>query len=324
MPIEDELAEFFFEDIDCVVDNPEKFRSQLQIGSDAFKYLSSAENIGNFTQIAGAGTLVGAATSVGWFTSLGVLGKVGLGFGLVGTPVGWIALASVAGVASTYGVKRLFDSIKNESVTEIPNFINTPLDAIGASICELILPILLKISYVDGNFCKDERNVIEIYFVNKWGINESYIKNMIKETVENIDDFSFDNLSIALKEIESTGDCKFDTMSKEILSISRDVLMADGDTHESEIIEFCKLELALNPVGSGRNFDISSLIDSTKDLGNKVIESAEDTGSWLSKKYQDTSLQEVKSGLVNTVRDTNEWISKQSNNIGKWLSSKKK
>ena len=90
MPIEDELAEFFFEDIDCVVDNPEKFRSQLQIGSDAFKYLSSAENIGNFTQIAGAGTLVGAATSVGWFTSLGVLGKVGLGFGIgdEGSPKG--------------------------------------------------------------------------------------------------------------------------------------------------------------------------------------------------------------------------------------------
>ncbi len=326
MSIEDDLAGFFSEDLDVesVVDNPEKFRAQLKIGSDAFKYLSRAENVGDFTQIAGAGALAGAATSAGWFASLGVLGKVGLGFGLVGTPVGWIALAGVAGVASTYGVKCLFDSAKDASVTEIPKFINTPLDVIGASICELILPILLKISYADGSFCIKERNTIEKYFVEKWGINKSYIIGMISETEVNIDKFSFDNLSTALKEIESTGDCKFDIMSKEILSISKDVLMSDGVAHDSEVLEIKKLEEALSSKDCARRYDIDVLTQATKNAGVHIIDSAEDAKLWASKKYQDINLEDAKSEIVNIANDSSDWLSKKMKNTNKWLSSKNK
>jgi tellurite resistance protein len=283
MPIEDDLSDFFADSqrFNNVIKSPEKFRSQLQIGSDAFKYLSKAENIGNFTQIIGAGALAGTATSIVSTASLGVLGQIGLAVGVVSTPVGWIALAGAAGILTTYGAKRLFSSAKNEMVTEIPNFINTPLDVIGASICELILPILLKISYADDSFSENERSTIEDYFINKWGVDDLYIKKIIKDIETNIDSFSFDNLAAGLKEIESTGDCKFDTMSKEILSISNEVLMSDGASHKNEIIEIKKLEKALGAVNCETKFDKRIMIQSTKDLGAKAIDSVKTSGSWI-------------------------------------------
>ena len=282
MTINSDLESFFSDDwhINKVVKNPEKFRKQLQIGSNAFKYLSKAENIGDFTQVIGAGVLAGGATSVVHIASLGVLGQIGLAIGAISTPVGWITFAGAAGIAATYGAKRLFSSVKGEMVTEIPNFINTPLDVIGASICELILPILLKISYADGIFSKDERNTIESYFINKWGIDDLYIKSMIKEIEINISGFTFENLANTLKEVESTGDCNFATMSKEILLISKEVLSCDGIIHESELLEISKLEQAL----SSSNCKTKVTIQSTKDFGIKAVNSLKSSSSWIRKK----------------------------------------
>jgi len=245
MTIEDDLASFFSEDIDNIVADPEKFRKKLGIGSDAFKLLSKADKLDGFISSAA----VGGAGSLGvwavWSSSLGVLGNVAAFFGLVATPIGWVALAGGAGFATSYGINRLLGSAKQGAVTEIPNFINTPIDVLGGSICEVLAPILLKIAHADNDFSVEEKETISNYFTNQWGINPAYIENLISEIGNEFTEFDYVILADSLKELAlESGDMKYDYMVKQIISAAEEVMTSDGSIDERETQEIEKLKLA--------------------------------------------------------------------------------
>lgn len=241
MSIADDLNGFYSAGIANVVDDSDKFRKKLQIGGDAFRYLSNAENLGNFLTTIGGGAGLASLSYFGWYASMGVLSQIGLAVGLVSTPVGWFAAAGAGGVATVYGVRRIFRTIKKEAVTEVPNFINSPIDILADSICALICPILLKIAYADNDYSNHERDNIRNYFTMEWGINADYIDDLIRNCKSSLIDFNYEKLVPALKEIEKSGDIKYSTISNEIINISTIIISCDGHIHEDEKKELEKI-----------------------------------------------------------------------------------
>ena len=247
MATEDDLASFFAEDIENIVADPDKFRRKLGIGVDAFKLLSQADRLDAFLSSAAVGGASALGVFAAWSSSLGVLGTVGASIGLVATPVGWIALAGSAGLATSYGVKRLLRAAKKETVTEVPNFINTPIDVLGAAVCDLLTPISLKIAYADNNFSPEEKQFIIDHFTSQWGINSKYIENLIEDIGNDLSEFSYSKLATSLKELCSeSGDLEYDVMANEIISIAENVMTSDGHIDESEAKEIAELKLAFS------------------------------------------------------------------------------
>ena len=96
MSLEKDLQDFYSEEISSVVEDSEKFRRKLNIGFDAFKYLSNAENLGSFITTLSTGVGAASLTYFGWMASIGTLGKFGLLIGVMSTPAGWRAAAGAA------------------------------------------------------------------------------------------------------------------------------------------------------------------------------------------------------------------------------------
>jgi len=245
MSLETDLRDCFSEEITSVVEDSERFRRKLNIGSDAFRYLSNAENLGNFTTALSTGAGVASLTYFSWMSSIGMLGKIGLGIGIMGTPTGWLAAAGAGGAAMVFLTRRLFRSVKKEAVTEIPNFINTPLDVLGSAVFDLICPILIKIAYADGHIASQEYEKIKGYLINQWGINSDYVNGLLEYDKSKLRDFEWDGLSETLKDIEKTGDLKYSTMANEIIATAEEVMACDGEIHPEEQIEMEKLREAL-------------------------------------------------------------------------------
>jgi len=246
MAIETDLEEFFSRDIPRVVEDPEKFRKKLNIGMDAFRYLSNAEKLGNFTTTIATGTGAASLAYLGWFASLGTLGQLGLVVGLVSTPAGWVTAAGAGGVVTVIVARKLFRTIKKEAVTELPNFINSPLDVLGASVCDLISPILLKIAHSDGKYSRHEQDRITCYFIDQWGINSGYVSGLLDIGDDAIRDINWNDLSESLIEIERTGDIKYDSMKNEIVRVAEEVMSCDGVIHPDEQSEISRLKEALD------------------------------------------------------------------------------
>jgi tellurite resistance protein len=246
MSIETELHDFFSEEITSVVEDSDKFRRKLNIGSDAFKYLSNAENLGSFTTALSTGVGIASLTYFGWIASIGTLGQLGLLVGVMSTPAGWFAAAGAGCAATVLLTRRIFQSVKKEAVTEVPNFINSPLDILGSSICSFMCPILLKIAYADGHFTNHEHEKIKGYFIDQWGINSNYVDALLKCDETTLRNFEWDGLRTALKEIEKTGDLKYSAMASEIIITASEVMACDGEFHPQEKIEIDRLRKELS------------------------------------------------------------------------------
>ncbi len=240
MSFNDSLKSFFSDEVESVVDDADKFRKKLQIGSEAFKYLTKADNLGTFLTVLGGGGVASLGVTAAWATSLGVLGNIGLAIGAVSTPIGWIALAGTGGAAAVYGVKKLFKSVRQEAVTEVPNFINSPIDVLASSIFGLIAPILLKIAFADKEFSADEYTSIVEYFVSEWGLNRSYVESNLKTHQDNLNNFSYEGLTELIDSLAKTGDIKKNVLASEIMRVCDEVTTADG-----LVCKFEKAELEL-------------------------------------------------------------------------------
>jgi len=246
MSLETDLHDYFSEEVTSVVDDADKFRRKLNIGSDAFKYLTRADNLYNFTAALSTGAGVASLCYVGWLTSIGTLGQIGLAIGIISTPVGWLAAAGAGGTAAVLITRHVLQSFKKDSVTEVPNFINTPLDLLGASICDFMFPILLKIAFADGECAIDEEEHIKSYFIDQWGFNARYVDSQLKFDEDKLRNFEWSGLSSALKEIEKSGDLKYEAMASEIINAATEVMTCDGHIHPLEDIEIDKLKNSLH------------------------------------------------------------------------------
>ncbi len=245
MSLDDDLESFFGDGIECVVHDSDKFRRKLNIGADAFKYLSNAENLGAFTTAITSGAGAAGMALVGWYSSMGILSQIGFAIGFLSTPLVWVAVAGAGGAATAYLTQWIYQSAKTEAVTEIPNFINSPLDVLASSLCDLICPVLLKIAYADANFCQQERERIRTYFIDEWGIDTGYVDNLLNYDEAHLSSYNWTVLDQTLLAIEKSGDIKYSYLAEEIIQIAEGVMLADGIKHEGELEEIQKLKEAL-------------------------------------------------------------------------------
>lgn len=244
MDIASELEKFNFDCI-TVVEDADKFRAKLNIGSEAFKKLATAEKAGEALLALSAAGGGGAALFAGWFASLGMLAKLGFAVGLVATPYGPMAVAGSLAAAVLLAIRKFYMSIKKDAVVEVPKFINSPIDVLGMSICSLIHPIAIKVAHADGSADEKEKAVVKAYFVDQWGISARYVDQLDREVDAKSAASSYERLKADISRVEQTGDVKADTLASEIVAIAGDVIGADGRVDPSESVELDRLKAAL-------------------------------------------------------------------------------
>ncbi|MDG1816387.1 MAG: hypothetical protein P8H22_09835 [Glaciecola sp.] len=238
MDIHDELKDFFANEPQKVIADPIKFKNKLEIGANAYKYLSKVENIAPLLQGGALGSAVASAHFAG---SAGVLGALGL----ASTPVGWIALSGVVGAGIIYSGNYLLKNLKRQAVVEIPKYLNTPLDLIASSVIGFIAPIALKLANTDGEISGEERIFLVRYFENEWGFDPVYVEYNIEGFIDKLEQVDFDRISGTIDELVATGDVNKSAIIKHVTDVCEQICMIEqsGHTETEQQIELLKAAL---------------------------------------------------------------------------------
>lgn len=249
MTVENNTDSFSTSKIESVVEDDLRFKKQLKIGDDAYKILSAANKLSFLSDTIGwgvAGSSVASSTLVAsaFFSGNGLL--VTLGIVSAATPVGWVVGAGIVTTGAAYGFKKLFSKAEKEMVDTIPKYINTPLDLLATKLCELMIPIALKIANADGKVHPAELEHIQNHFTKVWGINGTYIENAIAEIRPNISKYYYSDLCSVLKQFtKDNQDCNYREICKDIVKFANGIAHADGEFHEKECFEIKYLEKKL-------------------------------------------------------------------------------
>lgn len=249
-----ENLEGMLDKADGVVRDDLKFKARLDIGDDAYRWLSMAKNLSGFlggTTAAGAAGWGGFVAANGaWMGGLSVLGKLGLAAGFVATPI-WVVAAGAAaagGVAGAYlGARRLLKKAEDEAYVKVPKFINTPLDVLASQLATLLAVPAVDMAAADGSVAECETSRLEEYFVNDWGYSPTYVHGVIKLQVETHSSFNFDGYIGHIREAcNATKELRFAKVREEILGIMREIMVTDQETRSSEEAVLTKWEAAMS------------------------------------------------------------------------------
>lgn len=272
----EDIAHFFSDDgPEAIVANPLVFKAKLKIGADAYQLLSKAKNLSTILETVTAGT-AGAGLAGGlWYAGLGTLGQVGLGLGLVSSPIGWIAAAGLGTGATVFAIKRALASTKNAAVAEIPHYINTPLDVMGASIVSLIGSSLYLVIKADNVIQESEKKFFIDYFVSEWGIDSKYAETQFR-ILENADPLvSPAWIGQMVDALCKTGDIKRSDLVSEILTIVENAVYADNEAHPAEVRVIEDLNNELTDPEPWYQASLNSAkqkVDETKDSLQKLFD----------------------------------------------------
>jgi len=199
---------------------------------------------------AGAAVSV-AKTSViatSFFTPTGWLAAIGIGTAV--TPIGWVVAAGVVTGGAWLGVTRYLKNNTESRVTVIPDFINTPLDALALGLFDLMAPLALKVADIDGDIHKSERELIEAYFIKQWGYDPNFVREGMAYTESNLSNFSIEVVARALAEYKKENpDCNFQVMTKEMLRFLNEIIEADNKIDEREKMVIQYIESIIREVG---------------------------------------------------------------------------
>jgi len=234
----DELQSPNHEDEPPIIDSPLQFKAKLNIGDEAYAYLSKADNIIDFSIKLSAGLGGGALAGVAWFATLGPFAKLAFLVGVTSTPVGWIVGVGALSSVLAYGLMKAREKTKDTTSITIPKHLNTPLDLLGQSVISLILPATVKMAMIDGRLCENERKVLGDYLAQEWGFNRCFIVNALTEQERLITEFDYEQYrqlviaaTCAVKEI------KYEVIKEDLLTILTEVMKADGNISPEEEIE---------------------------------------------------------------------------------------
>lgn len=157
------------EGVERVVAEPLRFKAKLAIGEEAYTSLRVVNRVRELWDVLGAaGTGAAVAKSslvaTSFFAPSGLLGALGIGTAV--TPIGWVAFAALASGGACYGLYRYLGNSKGSRVIEIPRFLNTPLDALGLALFDLIAPLALRLAQIDGQIELEERAYLTEHLVS--------------------------------------------------------------------------------------------------------------------------------------------------------------
>ena len=243
----------WFQDIETIISEPLNFKAKLAIGENAYTSLKVKNAAFQAWEVAGVATTaaVVAKSSVvasTFFAPSGFLAALGIGTAV--TPVGWVIAASVVTGGAWVGITRYLKKASAGRVTVIPRFINTPLDVLALGLFDLLAPLSLKVSAVDGNIDDARRKLIHDYFVREWGYDPGFVAEGINYTESRINEFSTRRLAQALAEFtRENRDCNFSMMSQEILGFLGNIVAVNGQLDQRQEREIEKIKAIFRVAG---------------------------------------------------------------------------
>jgi hypothetical protein len=236
----------WFQDVETIISEPLNFKAKLAIGEDAYTSLKVKNAAFQVWEVAGVATtaaVVAKSSLVAstFFAPSGFLAAIGIGTAV--TPVGWVIAASVVTGGAWVGITRYLKNASASRVTVIPKFINTPLDVLALGLFDLLAPLALKVSTVDGNFDDVKRKLIHDYFVKEWGYDPGFVTEGIKYTESKISEFSIRRLAQTLAEFtRNNPDCNFKIMSLEIVGFLGNIVAVDGKLDQRQEAEIGRIK----------------------------------------------------------------------------------
>ena len=249
-----------------VVSDTLRFKAKLGIGEDAYtstRYVKKVQELWDIAGVASSGAGVASSTTVAtmFFAPQGLLASVGLA-GTAATPIGWVLVAAFASGGAYYGVTRLMRDFGGGRVTVVPDFINTPIDLLGAGLFDLIAPLAVKLARIDGDYARLERAFIVEYFTQEWGYDPEYVEAALSIIEANADDAALNAMVSDLAEFKrSNPDCNYAAMAREIIGFLRELSVADFQLDEREDMAIERIEKILR---EGGRFSISRSLSSAR------------------------------------------------------------
>ena len=243
----------WFQDVETIISEPLNFKAKLAIGEDAYTSLKLKNAAFQAWEVAGVATTaaVVAKSSVvasTFFAPTGFLAAIGIG--TAATPLGWVIAAGVVSGGAWVGITRYLKKASASRVTVIPKFINTPLDVLALGLFDLLAPLALKVTAVDGCIDGAKRKLIEDYFIKEWGYDPDFVAEGINYTESKTDEFSTRGLAQALAEFtRDNRDCNFDMMSREILGFLGSIGAVDGILDQRQQREIEKISVIFKSAG---------------------------------------------------------------------------
>lgn len=241
------------DDVEQVVADPLRFKARLAIGENAYTSLRAVNKMRELWDVLGAaGTGVAVAKSSlvagTFFAPSGLLGM--LGIGTAATPIGWVAFAAIASGGACYGLYRLLGQSKGTRVIEIPRYLNTPLDALGLALFDLLAPMAIRLAAVDGGVSTAERNWLIHHLVDDWGLDPDFVTQAIKLVEPDAMTGSLEAMAQeAASFLHANPDCNHAEIAKEYVEFLRELLETDGaiTPEEQSALDLLALRLKTAP-----------------------------------------------------------------------------
>lgn len=241
---------FKLEDVERVVAEPLRFKAKLAIGENAYTSLRMVNRLRELWDVmgaAGTGAAIAKSSLIAgtFFAPSGLLGV--LGIGTAATPIGWVAFAAIASGGACYGMYRMLGKGKDSRVIEIPKYLNTPLDALGMALFDLLAPMALRIAAVDGSVSEAERSCLKQHLVDDWGLDVSFVTRAISLIEPEAVTGSLEAMALeAAGFLHANPDCNHSAIAKEYVTFVRELLEADGALSAEEAAALMLLETTLS------------------------------------------------------------------------------
>ena len=248
----DEPPIHWFDDVEGIIRDSDKFKTKLAIGEDAYTTLRLKRRFSDFWNIASTATIAGgvAQSSVvasTFFAPAWLLSALGV---TAVTPIGWVVAAAVLSGGACYGVTRYLRDASKDKVTKIPKFINTPIDVLALGLFDLLAPLALKVAEADGHIDGRERQYIHAYLTQEWGYDDTFIVKGLEFTESKLSDFSIEEQARTLAEFKlANRDCNYDGMSAELMNFLSAIMEADGRENKREQKAIADIQKTFKDVG---------------------------------------------------------------------------
>lgn len=243
------------EGVEQVVAEPLRFKAKLAIGEEAYTSLRVVNRVRELWDVLGAaGTGAAVAKSslvaTSFFAPSGLLGV--LGIGTAATPIGWVAFAALASGGACYGLYRYLGNSKGSRVIEIPRFLNTPLDALGLALFDLIAPLALRLARLEGEIDPEARAFITTHLVEDWGLDRHFVDQALQIIEPGLHELTVEAMATELAEfLHANPDCKQQVIAADLSRFLREMLTSTGPPTQAEEQALAKVSELLHVVPNG-------------------------------------------------------------------------
>lgn len=243
------------EGVEQVVAEPLRFKAKLAIGEEAYTSLRVVNRVRELWDVLGAaGTGAAVAKSslvaTSFFAPSGLLGALGIGTAV--TPIGWVAFAALASGGACYGLYRYLGNSKGSRVIEIPRFLNTPLDALGLALFDLIAPLALRLARVDGHIDPQERAFLVTHLVEDWGLDRQFVGQALQVIEPGLHELTVEAMAKELAGfLHANPDCMHQVIAADLSEFLREMLGSAGALTPAEERALAEVSELLHAVPSG-------------------------------------------------------------------------